>query len=399
MALRQAGANIAVVVLSLIVGVALCEVGARLVLNPADYLSASMRRDPVLGMTIAPDSAGFDSWGFRNPAVPETVDVVALGDSHTFGNTAKMDDAWPRVVERESGLSVYNLGVGGYGPNQYYELLTTRALSLHPKYILCGLYMGDDFENAFSITYGLDHWEFLRTGDRGPVNADIWGDAEPPGPLKVVRNWMSRNSMVYRLVVHGPVLSGLKERLQFTQVDGDADPSVTTLENEERNIKEAFRPVRVAAGLDQRRPEVKEGMRITFHLLKEMDQLYRENGCSFAVVIIPTKETVFAEYFADSPKWHLKDTVESVIKNERAARQEVVAALDEAGIPYVDALPALRQAVHREIYYRGPADMHPNANGYQIIGTVAAGLFRSSSFSVGSGIQGFSFGLSTGPER
>lgn len=376
MKIRSVVPNAAVVLLSLLVGLMLCEAGARLVLNPADYLAVTMLADPVLGMTIAPNSAGFDSWGFRNPAVPQAVDVVALGDSHTFGNTAKMDDAWPRVVGRETGLSVYNLGAGGYGPNQYYQLLTTRGLSLHPKRVVCGLYMGDDFENAYSSTYGLDHWAFLRTDHREKVNADIWGDAEPPGPFKMFRNWLSRESMVYRLVVHGPVLRAFKGSVQFSLAGGNADPSVTTLETADKKIREAFRPIRVAAGLDQSRPEVREGMRITFHLLKEMDRLCRENGCSFAVVIIPTKETVFAEYLQGNPQLHLKEAVDSVIANERAARTELGKFLDEAGIPYVDALPALRQAAGEEIYYRGPADMHPNANGYRVIGTAAAELFR-----------------------
>jgi hypothetical protein len=376
MRVRKLIANSAVTLFSLMVGLTLCEMGARLLLNPADYLSVTATPDPVLGMTIAPNSAGFDGWGFRNPSVPETVDVVTLGDSHTFGNTAKADDGWPRVVGRNTGLTVYNLGVGGYGPNQYYHLLTTRGLSLHPKHVVCGLYMGDDFENAYSITYGLDHWAFLRAGHREKVNADIWGDAEPPGRFKIFRNWLSRTSMVYRLVVHGPVLSALKGSLQFRQIDRSADPSVTTIENADKKIREAFRPVRIAAGLDQSRPEVREGMRITFHFLNEMDQLCRKNHCSFSVVIIPTKETVFADYLQADQHLHLKDSVDAVIANERAARAALGKWLDERDIPYVDTLPALRQAVSNELYYRGPADMHPSKNGYKVIGDVVSEFLR-----------------------
>ena len=46
--------------------------------------------DDVLGAVPSPSAmAGFDRWGFRNRKVPETVDIVAVGDSHTYGNTAK----------------------------------------------------------------------------------------------------------------------------------------------------------------------------------------------------------------------------------------------------------------------------------------------------------------------
>ncbi len=379
MSFRQIFANITVVLISLVVGLVLCEVGARQILNPADYLSATMLKDDVLGIRIAPGSPGFDEWGFRNVAVPRQVDVVAIGDSHTFGNTAKMDEAWPQVVGRRTGLSVYNLGVGGYGPNQYYQLLSTRGLSLHPKHVVCGLYLGDDFENAFSVTYGLEHWAALRTGQWGRVNADIWGDVEEPGRFKAVRNWLSRESIVYRLLVHGPVFGVIKGNLQFYLAGDAADPSVTSLENPDKGIKEAFRPIRVAAGLDQKRPEVREGMRITFHFLKEMNRLCKDNGCVFSVVIIPTKETVFAEDLQAAPALHLKDTVQSVIVNERAARAELGALLDLEGIPYVDALPALRQSKGDQLYYPGPADMHPGAKGYNVIGVQASELLQPKS--------------------
>ena len=37
-------------------------------------------------------------------------------------------------------------------------------------------------------------------------------------------------------------------------------------------------------------------MRITFKLLAEMNEISRQNQAQFIVVIIPTKEMVFAEY-------------------------------------------------------------------------------------------------------
>lgn len=369
---KQILVNVAVMLTSLLVGTMLCEVGARLVLNPADYLSVTMLRDPVLGMTIAPGSPGFDKWGFRNPVVPASVDVLAIGDSHTFGNTAKMDEAWPSVVQRQTGLTVYNMGLGGYGPNQYYQVLTTRGLSLHPKRVVCGLYMGDDFENAFTMTYGLDHWASLRIGQWGKVEADIWGDTEAPGTIKIFRNWLSRNSMIYRLVVHGPALRALKGSIQTRLANATADPSVTTFASADGTIDEAFRPIRIAAGLDQGRAEVKEGMRLTFHFLQEMNLACRRSGCTFSVVIIPTKETVFATYLQSDPQLDLKDAVNAVIANEQVATAALEQFLDGAGIPYVVTLPALRERVTERLYYRGPADMHPGPNGYRVIGESVA---------------------------
>jgi hypothetical protein len=353
------------------------EIGGRLVLNPADYLSVSPLPDPLLGMTIAPGAGGFDRWGFRNPGIPDAVDVLALGDSHTYGNTARMRDAWPQVLSRETGLSVYNMGLGGYGPNQYYQLLATRGITLRPKTVLVGLYLGDDFENAYSITYGLDYWTFLRDGRRDRVNADIWGDDEPPGEVKTFRNWLSRHSLLYRLTVHGPALATVKASLQFLQATRTHDPSVAVFNDSPNNIHEAFRPIRIRAGLDQERPEVREGMRITFQLLADMARLCIHNGCDLIVVIIPSKETVFADYLRNA-EINLKAVIDSLIRNESLATAELETFLRREGIRYVETLPALRSSARGELYYRGPADMHPGANGYKVIGTTVAKFLRDS---------------------
>jgi hypothetical protein len=57
---------------------------------------------------------------------------------------------------------VYNLAMGGYDPNQYYHLLQTKASGLKLATIICDLYMGEDFDNAYRITYGLNYWPSSR---------------------------------------------------------------------------------------------------------------------------------------------------------------------------------------------------------------------------------------------
>ena len=160
---RKAVLNILLVGMSAAFGLLLCEAGSRLLLDPADYLAVELVEDQILGKALPSGARGYDEWGFRNRRVPSAADIVAIGDSHTFGNTAKRDESWPYVLGLLTGKNVYNLAMGGYGPNQYYHLFNTRALRLRPQVIICGLYMGDDFDNAFRITYGLPYWSFLRT--------------------------------------------------------------------------------------------------------------------------------------------------------------------------------------------------------------------------------------------
>jgi len=369
--LKKLALNLALMAVSTAVALLLCELASRLVLDPVDFLSPTLVRDDTLGIRLPPGSSGHDDWGFRNPRVPESVDIVAIGDSHTYGNCARMAEAWPAQVARISGRSVYSLGMGGYGPNQYLHLLRTKALTLKPKVVVCGLYFGDDFDNAFRITYGLDAWASLRRAEVGVVEADIWEqEAENPPLQKRVRNWLSSHSILYRVVVHG-LLSGMKGAVQIRNA-AEMYPGALSLILPENNIEEAFRPAGVYRGLKQDEKSVREGMRVTFDILAEMNRLCRSNHTQFVVAVIPTKETVFAPHFAGRPAAE-QGIVPDLIANEERARAALFAFLAQEGITFIDTLPALRQASASEkLYAPSAADMHPAKNGYRVIAEAIA---------------------------
>ena len=299
---RRILGNLALLVVSAGMALLLCEFVSRLILNPADYLSVEMVHDDILGAVLPSSVAkGFDNWGFRNREVPQTSDIVAIGDSHTYGNAAKMDESWPKVLERLTGRHVYNMGMGGYGPNQYFYLLKTKALRLKPRLVLCGLYLGDDFENAFTITYGLDHWAYLRELPLQNVNPDIWETPTKPGWGKTLRVWLSQRSVMYQLAFHMSLLGRLQGEIQIKNAS-QFDKSAASLIVPEKNILEAFRPRGMLSRLDQESPRVREGMRITFELLKEMNDICHQDSAEFLVVIIPTKEMVFSSYLEHNPQ-------------------------------------------------------------------------------------------------
>src|SRR5262249_38367201 len=355
MTVRPILVNSAVLLISCVIGLVLCEVGVRFALTASDYLTVEMVSDEVLGAVPSRHTraGGYDSWGFRNRHVPDSSDVVAIGDSHTYGNTARMDDAWPAVLERLSGRSVYNMGLGGYGPNQYFHLLQTKAIKLKPQTIVVGLYMGDDFENAFLITYGLDHWAYLRTLPKEKVNFDIWEAPTAPTWQKKIRIWLSRHSVIYQLVFHGPLLGRFQGETQIKYAPQFSDRA-TALIIPEKNILEGFLPTGILRRLDQESESVREGMRITFKLLAEMNEISRQNNAQFVVAVIPTKEMVFAEYLEHNSQLPLSDVVDKVISNERSAREKTFEFLKHSQIAYVDTLPALRRSLSQELYASDP---------------------------------------------
>lgn len=366
MKLKHLFINSLIVIASSLIGLLLCEVGVRLVLNPGDFLSVSIVKHEILGIVVEQKATRFDEWGFRNPSVPKQADIVAIGDSHTYGNKAKMVESWPYVLGHLTGKTVYNMGLGGYGPNQYYYLFDTKALTLKPRIILCGLYMGDDFENAFSITYGLEYWSFLKKESYKGVNPNIWENISDISWHKRIRVWLSRNSVVYQLVFHGPLLGKIKGNIQIEHASRLYEGAVS-LTLPDRNIKEAFRPGSLVSRLDQGDKRIKEGIRITFSLLKEMNERCLANGIHFVVVIIPIKEIVFSDYLQQEKSLPQHKVIETLLKNEGLTRETLFQFLEEANIRYVDTLPALKQMVHKDLYARDALDMHPNRNGYRVI--------------------------------
>lgn len=373
--LKKALINLTILVVTVAFGLLLAEFVSRLFLNPADFLRLDVVSDPVLGAVPSPSAmAAFDRLGFRNRKVPETADIVAVGDSHTYGNTARMVDSWPYVLGLLTGREVYNMSLGGYGPNQYFYLSTTKALALKPKMIIWGLYMGDDFENAFSLTYGFDYWAHLRILPPQKVQANIW-DTEPNPPswhLQGLRVWLSRHSVIYQIAFHTGFGERLKGQVQIRNAAQLYPGYATSLIVPEKNILEAFRPKGVLFGLDQEDPHVREGMRITFELLKGMNEICQQNHIQFMVVVIPTKEMVFSDYLEGNSNVPLDDVIDKVIVNGHLAEDQTFKFMNDNHISYVDALPAMKSSIGQGLYYDGATDMHPSRNGYRVIAETVA---------------------------
>jgi hypothetical protein len=369
--------NFSVLLLSTAVALLIAEFGARVFLNASDFLSLEVVNDDILGAVPSPSAmAGFDKWGFRNRRVPESADIVAVGDSHTYGNTARMIESWPYVLGKLTGRQVYNMGLGGYGPNQYFYLSKTKALSLRPRMIIWGLYMGDDFEGAFSLTYGLDHWAYLRKLPPQKVDPDVW--EVPPADTrgKRIRVWMSRHSVLYQLIFHSGFGGHLTGEVQIKNAAQLYPGIATSLIVPEKNIAEAFRPKGMLTRLDQENPDIGEGMRITFELLKEMNEICQQNHIQFVVTVIPTKEMVFSDYLENNSKIPLDDVINKLLVNERSARQQTFQFFTESHIAYVDPLPELKKNVSQGLYARSAGDMHPNKNGYRVIAEAIAATLK-----------------------
>lgn len=240
--------------------------------------------------------------------------VLALGDSMTFGEGVPADRTWSAVLERESGIRVYNGGVPGYGTCQ----MTGRARALIPR-----------LRPDFVIVVLSPHWDRSRCEDpflylEGYIVSQRYlarlhliggnlylGETRLPG-IGAATAWAKHVSYLARLAL--PPL-------------GDAARALT------RGREEPFRPA----------PELYEPT------AQALAAIRKEGGTRFLAVLVESRGP---DYEVD--------------------RAHLVEALKAKGIPYLslDSVPADWPRL------RYPRDQHWNEAGHRKVGTVLASLVR-----------------------
>ena len=356
------------VIFSICFSLMIAEASLRILFDPVDYLMASVTSDDILGHKVGPGN-GYDSWGFRNKFVPASVSIVAIGDSQTYGISTTRGDSWPGKLQKLMQEDVYNLSLGGYGPVQYHYLLKDKGLRLKPSLVIVGFYFGNDILDAYTMAYTKESWKRLRKSDvvvRNQASAHPNTPSTPRRPkfMGRIRTWLAHNSILYRICVFN-----FGNMLRFFDVKysrSDLDPNITIIEAKDSNISTAFRPSERLRVLDLQDPKVQEGLRLTLQLFHGMFDTCRRMGIEFVIVLIPTKESVFAEYIGENEKIRNSNVINKLLSNEREVRYLMKNYFKHYGISYIDVLPDLQDALPTTNPYPTNLDGHLNANGNEI---------------------------------
>ncbi len=361
--------NSILILFSIVVALLIAEGVSRVLFDPIDFLKPRRVSDPVLGYRIEPGSGAHDSLGFRNRSVPQTADIVAIGDSHTYGISATASDSWPSQLERLTGRKVYNVSLGGYGPAEYLYLMEKYALALHPKIIIAGFYLGNDLKDTYRSVYNISHWKDLRKPGEVPADGEEEGEGEDDSS-RGIGEWLSGRSVLYRLVSSSFIGDNLRQMRRLRRGE-----EIMMFENADLGISTGFTPDRRLKGLDLSRGEVREGLELSLELFNSMNELAERNDMRFLVVIIPTKESVFSAYIEGRKDLDPSARIDRLIESERRVDKIVKTYFNEHGIEYVDVLDPLKKEAGNEQLYPNNFGGHSNKNGYGIIaGTISSYL-------------------------
>jgi hypothetical protein len=335
---------------------------------------------PVLGHVTDPALPDVDEHCFRNQPQHGPIDLVALGDSQTYGFNVESADSWPQVLGRQLDVDVYNLGIGAYGILQYQHLIE-RAIELDTKYIVLGLYLANNLDDICRLLISSEHWRSWAQGNGvdprqcpdevRPPHGERTAGSEDEKPSR--QGWMRRNlalvSLIDTLRAERSILDKIEGgRIRYAIVIDDG------------RIRTIFKHARIqrhAAFMDLERHHIATGLDITKEFLRRADEATRSCGISFLVLFIPSKERVFARYLRkrDVP---IPEDYSNLVANEDRLKTEVSTFLADRGTPFADLLPPMERGLEEvDDLYPARADGHPLAAGYRIYAQAAFELIGS----------------------
>lgn len=382
-----------------LLGSELALTATRLLFPRVDYqLSPPWDRvkvaDPVLGYRPSPYFEQHDAWGFRNPAVPERADVIAIGDSMTFGYSASPEEAWPRQLAARAQATVYQLAFGGYGACEYQELLQ-QGLTLQPRVGLVGTYVANDISDCFKAVYVQARFPDLRStdpavlaeiaeADRAGTLPDVlyrelgWSTEPPPFSLG---GWIAEHSALYGLLREvANALRGGGHKSPYREGEQPSDRFEVAAQRHHAFVYDAVPELRtcflapraLGLGVDLDDPRIREGLRIYRECMLRIRDRARAAGVELAVVVIPGKHVVYrarirAAEAAHGPRAGSADMART-IEQELRMTAELQAFFRAAGIACVDTTAALEAAITRgDKIFPESDDEHPNGDGYGVI--------------------------------
>lgn len=294
-----------------------------------------------------------DEQGFRNRHSRGPVDIVAIGDSFTFGYGVDDDKAWPSLLERETGMLVANLGQTGYGPQAELQVLEQVGLPLQPKLVIWQFF-ANDFHDAAKFQ------EWQRAGKPNLFqwgaerSASMQAERDSRSALAGVRGFLHNNVVSYELVKYVLGLGAYGER-RTQQMAAQVGPSLLYLNRAQ--LDDWSNP---------NWPAVAEGAALTKTTLLRAAQEVEATGASFVILMIPSKEEMFAP-------WLGPEALHDPWTRPRNS-QDMLAFCEQNGLTCLDMFDTVREAVEHGAIPYFQHDGHMDETGNALIANYLSDL-------------------------
>lgn len=310
----------------------------RLMFVPQPDLDLTIHSGLDLQYTVQTRTLDDSGIGFRDIGAVEPAYAVAVGDSFTWGTNVAAAETWVERLQDRLAAPVLNLGVRGYGPNQYQIVTEDHGLVHHPKVVIWGFFAGNDIANS------ADYADWVAGGKHDP---------DYIGRVAVAPGFLSQHVRLYelaKLLLHRGVYQQGSRALSLPQAGG---PSWL------------FYPQDLQTLADSSSPRIARGWELTQEAIRETATTVEAAGAELVILIIPAKELVYWPRI--SP--HLEDP-------QTFDLGEPVRALDDfcqqEALHCLDLTPAFAEQTQAgaELYFR--QDAHWNPAGHQLAADLLA---------------------------
>lgn len=368
------------VLLGLCAGLALAELGLRLLGGAPEAARARYRFHPRYGdvpadsfvHTLAIDPARHRAVDLRGQLVPldkpaHELRVLFLGDSATEGAFVPAERAYPARFEalanargsepRGQHVRAINAGVWGMTTLDELHLLGDKLLPLAPDVVVLGLFLPND------VNMNLAHGRARLRQD-----APRWLDA-----------LRQRSALAQALFVQALALNQ-RHRLLTPGSLGSrwVDQRLTTID--ERGLHLLSYPAgELALYVRGRSALLDEAYAILADALSQLKQLGQQHGFAVRVLLIPSASTVLGKLAILAHPGILVELRHEGVVIEPSALdfgqpvRRVLALCSELALPCVDATPALRR-VGRAAFFAH--DEHPTVAGHEALAEALLGAAR-----------------------
>jgi hypothetical protein len=376
--------------LSLVLCEGLLQIAARTIPFVKYQVSPPWNRnrvpDPEFGYRNSPFFPGHDRRGYRNDDALDHYDILAIGDSSTYGFGASAEGSWPRQLRTLSGRTVYNGGVGGYGPCEYLRVAEELSV-LKPKLVILALYLGNDLADAYGSVVLERRCPILATTDAAVVAAmqqadekatlrDLFVEFEttmmdPPQTFwKRSALYGLARSLVNRLQTTGAI--------PFRHADDTFQAAASRPFRVPMESPDPYRTVFVdprlyELAIDLNDPRIAEGLRITLEAIKMLQTSLEQRGVPLVVALIHNKPFVMAPVL-ERDRLDLFPRFQRLIGLEARATEAVSRWLSSHRIRFLDTGDHLRaEVLSGRMLFAESDDHHPTSVGY---GAIAAAIFE-----------------------
>lgn len=391
--LRGWAGNLLLLGLSVLMGLGLLEIGARIVITRRPVITSGEQSfysqfDPVLGWRNRPGasvrysrrdyqtSVAINSLGFRDveharEKAPGVTRVLAIGDSFIEAYTVELEESLTRRAEsfgRASGcpVEVVNAGVHGYSTDQEALWFLNEGVAMHPDVVVVFAYYNDIIHNIRERYWGSPKpLTVVIDGKIVPTNLPLprWpASRDTPGlhekPRAAIEGSALRSLLLERLVVGAP---RLYNRLAALGLWEAWEPEA--LPDELRAYKSRGRA-----------PDFEEAWDRTRAILKVLADGIRQAGAVPVLVHVP------AQFEISDRDWGLtamKYGLDPKAWDRGLVRKRLLGIAAAGEWAFLDLTPGLRAATSvlgGEVYL--PYDGHWNPRGHEAAARAVMGFLR-----------------------